>query len=88
MSDEIRQKVGINLEDLLYYADDVLVLCMNPDQLKNCIKVIEEWCRENGMTLNKKKSGIVIFTRRRKRKVPNLGEDVAGVPITNIWAQF
>ncbi len=73
LSDKLREKVGISLEDLLFYADDVLTLCDSTKQ----IEVIEDWSNRNGMSLNKKKSGIVIFANRKAKKIPLMkgGED-------------
>src|SRR5688572_15561259 len=40
------------------------------DQIKRCIDIIEQWSEQNGMTLNKQKSGIVVFAPRMARDVP------------------
>ena len=57
LSEELKEKTDINLEDLLYYADDLLTLCTSMEQVKKVIKVISDWSLRNGMQLNKKKSG-------------------------------
>jgi len=54
------------------YADDILTLCSSQEQLRVAIQTIEKWSADNGMTLNKKKSGIVPFAHRRARKIPFL----------------
>jgi len=54
------------------YADDILALCSSETQLKQCILVIEEWCKRNGMQLNKLKSGIIPFANRNSLKIPFL----------------
>lgn len=64
------QEQEINLEDILLYADDMLVLCTSPHQVEACIKTIERWSSENGMKLNKDKSGIVVFGNRKSRQIP------------------
>jgi hypothetical protein len=82
LSDKLRNEAGIDLEDLLYYADDILILCSDYQQLKKCIQIIEEWDTTNGMILNKKKSGIVNFIKRKQRKVQDLvSKEVEGIPI-------
>ena len=81
LSDQLKEEAGISLEDLLFYADDLLTLCDTQEQLAKCIQVIEKWSKDNGMLLNKKKSAIVIFSSRRKRKIPDLGEQLLGIPI-------
>ena len=70
LSEEIQQKAGINFEDLLFYADDLLTLCSSPTQVGTVIKVISEWADKNGMHLNKNKSGIVVFGKRRRKNIP------------------
>ena len=77
------------------YADDILILCQTPEQLKKCIKVVEQWSTDNGMELNKKKSGILVFSSRTARDIPymiNISDknfsrwgpatkEISGVPI-------
>ena len=70
LSQELKEKTGISFEDLLYYADDLLALCTSMEQVKSVIRIISDWSLRNGMQLNKKKSGIVIFTSRRSHDVP------------------
>jgi hypothetical protein len=70
LSIELKTKANLDLEDLLYYADDLMTLCTSIEQVKKAIKIIEEWSERNGMSLNKKKSGIVIFAKRRANKIP------------------
>jgi retron-type reverse transcriptase len=70
LSMELKTKANLDLEDLLYYADDLMTLCTSIEQVKTAIKIIEEWSERNGMSLNKKKSGIVVFAKRRANKIP------------------
>ena len=70
LSLELKTKANLDLEDLLYYADDLMTLCTSIEQVKKAIKIIEEWSERNGMSLNKKKSGIVVFAKRRANKIP------------------
>ena len=67
---ELQEKADINLEDLLLYADDILTICSSVAQLELAITIIESWCERNGMSLNKKKSGIVVFAPRRSKNIP------------------
>jgi len=46
----------VNFEDLLFYANDILVLCTSPHQIEKCIQIFENWSLKNGMKLNKNKS--------------------------------
>ena len=64
------KKTRINLEHLLFYADDLLTLCETIEQVKRTITVVTDWSDKNGMTLNNKKSRIVIFKARNSKIVP------------------
>jgi len=70
LSAELGEKASLNLEDRLFYADDVLLLTTSINQAKEVIQIVENWANKNGMTLNKKKSGIIIFVNRRAIKPP------------------
>ena len=48
------------------YADDLLVLSSNIRYLKSAISVIETWCSEMDMVLNKKKCGVLFYNKSRK----------------------
>jgi len=63
-------ELDLSIEDILLYADDILILCDSPNQLRKCIQIIENWSKENGMQLNRKKSGIVSFVNRKSKNVP------------------
>ena len=64
---KLKQEADINVEDIFMYADDI---CSSIQQLKKAISIIEEWSKENGMVLNKDKSGIVSFAPRSSIKIP------------------
>lgn len=80
LSQQLRKEADLNLEGILFYADDILLLCDSLDQLTKAIQIIESWARENGMDLNKKKSGIVPLTGRRSKKT-NMAKNVSGIPV-------
>ena len=65
LSSDLREGGDANIEDLLFYADDILILCTSPNQ-------VEKWCTQNGLKLNKDKSGIVVFADRRAQKIPKM----------------
>jgi hypothetical protein len=67
---ELETETGIDPEDQLYYADDLLLICSDLDQVERAITLIEQWSQRNGMSLNKEKSGIVIFANRHSKKIP------------------
>ena len=67
---ELQEQADLNMKDILMYADDIMTICTSRDQLNRAIKTIEEWTNKNGMILNQKKSGIVVFAPRKAIKVP------------------
>ena len=68
--EELNREVGLNIQQTILYADDILLLCQTVSQVKKSIDIIEKWSDRNGMKLSKKKSGIVVFAPREDRKVP------------------
>ena len=70
LAEEISLKTGLSFEDILFYADDILILCQSPAQIKKCIEIIEKWSELNGMELNKKKSGILPLSSRMTKDIP------------------
>jgi len=73
----------VNVEDILGYADDLLVICTSVVQIKNVLRVIDQWCQENNLHLNPKKSGIVEFVPRQGNSTNYLqiGSNVDGIPV-------
>ena len=61
--------------DSMGFADDLATVNKNMDQILNCIKTIEQWTEENGMSLNKNKSGIIILDGVIKE------DNIRGIPI-------
>ena len=57
----------IPLEDILAYADDILILCEDIQTLNACLTIIERWSTENNLKINKKKSAILEFINRRSK---------------------
>lgn len=68
--EQLNDKLSIKLsvEDILLYADDVLLLCSTTSQVKECISIIEDWCNNNGMELNKKKIWRSSFCNKNKKE--------------------
>lgn len=62
---EISGELGIPKEDIMLYADDILILTPSVNQLRKVIQIIERWSLKNCMSLNKTKSGIVPFASRK-----------------------
>ena len=52
--------------EVLAYADDLCVICENRNELIRVIKNIDKWCNNNGISVNKKKSGIMIIKGKKE----------------------
>ena len=50
------------------YADDLVIIGESKRQLRQAMKVINEWAIEAQMTINKKKSGIMYLRKNRRSK--------------------
>ncbi len=79
----LEKEVDISYDDLMGYADDLLVMCTSLHQLRKCIGVIQEWSLENNLMLNPKKSGIIEFLPRHRTYASLLvpGTYFEGVPV-------
>ena len=74
----------LGVDDILAYADDILILCENQSLLHKCIDIIERWSHENNLKINKKKSAVLEFINRRNRITQlNLGESFRGYPVVD-----
>ena len=61
---DINIKLSIELEDILFYADDLAVICPN-NKLERLIAIIEESGNRLSLILNRKKCGILPVKRNR-----------------------
>ena len=53
------EEAGVSEEDILAYADDLLIFCEDKEQLKKIIRLINNWCAGSNVKLNASKSAIV-----------------------------
>ncbi len=63
---------NMSLEDILSYADDLLIICDSIELLKSTLQVIQIWSEENNLKLNPNKSGIIEFCDRRQKPILKL----------------
>ena len=58
---------GLQMNDLkinsILWADDIVLLCENGDQLDRMIKIISQYCKVNKLTINGKKTKCLIFNK-------------------------
>ena len=77
------EDAGVTMKHIMGYADDLFVLCYSKRNLREVIRIISKWSKENNLSLNANKSGVVEFLPRLGRKAPtlNIGEEFEGLPI-------
>ncbi len=59
--DELTREFGD--EYVFAYADDIMVITRSRFSCQKAVNIINNWCQNNKMELNKKKSGILQLTR-------------------------
>lgn len=57
----------------MVFADDIAILADSRTALSKGINLIEKWCRENLMSLNKNKSQIIFVKSKPRSKKQSLG---------------
>ena len=62
------------------YADDLAIMSKEKTRLEEAINIVEIWAQENKMTINKKKSGIIKYKRKKNNK-SNGSQEILGFPI-------
>ena len=63
---KLKDETGV---EIYAFADDLLFTSYNLDDIKKAIKLLEEWCKEEKMIINKSKnkSGILIIQKCNKK---------------------
>lgn len=62
---------GYNTEG---FADDIVILLIGKFEetlcslMKSALSIVEKWCQENGLSINKQKTKLMLFTNRKKIK--------------------
>jgi len=81
----LEKEANIPYQDLMGYADDLLIICTTPHQLRQAINCIQRWSVDNNLLLNAKKSGIIEFLPRAKTYPPLLkpGTSFEGIPVVS-----
>lgn len=64
---ESLQKICPRINQILAFAEDILIIYPNLETLKIAINEVEFWVRTNRMCLNKQKFGIMLMKKRRER---------------------
>ena len=59
--DDMVRELKENAHDALAYADDMSAICIEMEELNTSIDILERWCENNHIGVNKNKSGIMII---------------------------
>lgn len=59
---------GININDVMdllmtLYADDLAILAYSPADLRQKLRILSDYCSENGLTVNISKTKIIVFRK-------------------------
>jgi hypothetical protein len=72
------------MDEILVYADDLLVLSDVITIISKSVRTIQIWSENNGMMLNKQKSDLIGFKGRRQRNsLLKLRELFEGIPVVD-----
>jgi len=77
----IEQDGYANMEDILAYADDLLIICDDIPQLRRVIKIIKSWSKAHNLHLNVKKSGIMEFVSRHMKPLLSQNDLIEDIPV-------
>lgn len=72
-----------NSRKIYAFADDILITSQDLDSITDCIKTTEKWCLQFDMTLNKKKSAILIMKDRHKLRRDL--KQIRNIPIVRMY---
>jgi hypothetical protein len=81
IDDLVESLVGYAGKDnVMAYADDIAIIFHTKDILIRVITMVESWCPNNFMKVNKDKCGILYLQNRRGRRI-EFGKEVRGYPV-------
>ena len=68
MFDDLVQELDEHGFNVYVYADDLAIIGRDVSRAKEAIKIVEKWTELNDMIINRKKSGIMFFKKRERKK--------------------
>lgn len=65
------------------YADDIVIEADSEGSLAKALQLLDDWCKDSNMVINRSKSGIIKFDwkRSRRRAVPSGPDSLHGYPL-------
>ena len=79
MFNDLMVKLNANNFISFAYADDLAIIGFNKCRLLQAIDIVENWAKDNKITINKMKSGVMIHQSRGKTCNSDKGE-IRGYP--------
>jgi hypothetical protein len=70
--DDLVRELSFAAFDMCGYADDLVSICKDLINLKNCVNILDKWSKENGIGINYKKSGIMLLKGDNKGAMKEL----------------
>lgn len=64
MFNDLMKRLRENKHDAFAYADDLAIIGLCKANLLDAINIVEQWVDDNKLTINKKKSGVLIHKSR------------------------
>ena len=65
----------------LFWADDLVLLALDEDTLRDLVNILSRYCRDWGLTVNLKKTKILIFNKSGRTMAPKRNIILNGTPI-------
>ena len=82
--EKIRNEGALREECVIMYADDLAVVCYNELNMRKVIEIIKEWSGEKGLSINKKKSGILQVLGKRQKITLQI-DNIRVIPIVKSY---
>jgi hypothetical protein len=75
--DDLVRELSFPAFDMCGYADDLVSICKDLINLKNCIGILDRWLKKNAIDKNYKKSGIMLLKGDNK----DTTKEIQGYPL-------
>ena len=79
MFNDLLEDLEENGFQVFAYADDLAIVGRKETKAREAIDIVEKWTEKNKMTINKKKSGIIFYKKKKRKRLKD--NDIAGYPI-------
>ena len=69
--------------EVLLYADDLVLVTKSRLQTHRALVALEQWCTDNSMKINRKKSATLVARVDRRTRMVN--KPIQGIPVTDSY---